>query len=670
MQAVRIKNQTMSTIIRHIAAASAATVLLGLQVRAQSLVYVADSTATVGQTARADTSSAARPDVRNIPADTSAAALPVALGARADSSAAVQAVRQGALSDASAAVSAPGVPVYNTAADFQNPPVSFEALLASADSLRLCLDFAAAVAKYTEALEAGTDTLAITKAQEGLVQARNGQNMMSYCSHPVVVAHQEVPLRDFFLFYPLRDRSWRATPNPLDPSSDALASAIYIPDSTKTVYYSSPDGDGIRNLYRTRHENGQWAVPQLINENLTSSSDEIYPMLSQDGKTLYFASKGLYGMGGYDLYMSRWNKDTKDWDTPINMGFPYSSPYDDFLFTNTEDGRYTIFASNRDCRPDSVCIYVLEYDAMPVRKGVRSVEELRAVVALEPEKDLSRMDNSATIEKESEQSSRNTSRYMQKMEEVSGLRDTIYRFNRSLDELRSALMTVPAEEQKAYISDIQERELALPQMQKRLNSAVKELQDIEMEFLTSGVAIDPDRLSERSDKEVVGASSSYTFVKNSMGSPVTMAVARPEPVFDYSFRILPEGQFAEDQSLPSGIIYQIQFASGSNRVSVRELKGLSPVFMKMRTSLVYTYSAGVFRSYADVLSQLNRVKGLGFRDAFITAYKDGLPVPVEAARAQENSAAKGYHDSHDGRGVSDGFSKSARALSSQGSLSK
>ncbi|MCQ2139398.1 MAG: hypothetical protein MJZ09_03390 [Bacteroidales bacterium] len=542
-------------------------------------------------------------------------------------------------------------------------PKSFRELLSEADSLRLSYDFASAMSTYWKALDATTDTLSRMKAMDGLSMAQNGQNMMGYCSRPVVVAHQTVPLRDFFLFYPLKDRSWRPTPNDLDPSSgDDFARAIYIPDSTKTVYYSSPDKDGIRNIYRTRKAGAEWELPELINETLTSSSDEIYPMLSQDGKTLYFASKGLYGMGGYDLYMSRWNKETEDWDTPINMGFPYSSPYDDFLFTNTDDGRYTIFASNRDCPADSVCIYVLEYDAMPVRKGVQSVEELRSVVALEPENDPSRMDNSATIEPEA--SSMNTSRYMEKMEEVSSLRDTIYRFNRALDELRAGLASVPAEEQKAYIADIQERELSLPKMQKMLNAAVKELQDIEMEFLTSGVAIDPSKLSDRSDKEVVGASSSYTFVKNSMGERISMAIAQPEPEFDYSFKILPEGQYAEDNTLPSGIVYQIQFASGANKMSIRELKGLSPVFIKMKSSLVYSYSVGVFRTYADVLSNLNKVKSLGFKDAFIAAYKDGVSISVNAARAQEGKATRRYHED------ADDFSKSARAISGAATLTK
>jgi Tol biopolymer transport system component len=47
-----------------------------------------------------------------------------------------------------------------------------------------------------------------------------------------------------------------------------------------------------------------WSVPRKVEELSTAKSDEIYPMLSPDGKTLYFSSDGLYGLGGYDIYRS------------------------------------------------------------------------------------------------------------------------------------------------------------------------------------------------------------------------------------------------------------------------------------------------------------------------------------------------------------------------------
>ena len=66
-----------------------------------------------------------------------------------------------------------------------------------------------------------------------------------------------------------------------------------------------------------------------------------------------------------------------------------------------------------------------------------------------------------------------------------------------------------------------------------------------------------------------------------------------------------------------------------------KLKGLSPVFETRTTNGRYTYRVGVFRTYADVLANLNAVKKVGFRNAFIVAFKDGKDIKVAQARALE-----------------------------------
>lgn len=508
-------------------------------------------------------------------------------------------------------------------------------LLAKADSARLAYDFPAAVGFCQRAMDA-MDSSSRSKAEELLILSQNGQNMMNYCSQPVVVAKQKFPLKDFFLFYPLKNRSWRPAPNQLDSlGGDNLSKAIYIPDGTKDIYYSAKDEDGIRNIYRTVLLDSVWSVPTLVNEQLTSSSDEIYPMLSADGKSLFFASKGLYGMGGYDLYVSRWNQETKDWDVPMNMGFPYSSPYDDFLYIDTEDGKYSIFASNRECGRDSVFIYVIEYDSMPVRKAISDVNELRKFSALAPTGDPSRIDNDSAVAGSNLQNA-GTQRYMDKMKEVRALRDSVFRFDRKLNEMRSALASVSEPERGKLSSAIAEQELKIPAMNDSLSKAVKQLQDIEMEFLAKGVVIDPGKFQAQADKVVVGASSGYTFSKNSFGPAFQMEIRKPKPKFDYSFKILPEGRFAESNVLPEGLLYQIKLFTISRKAGIPDLKGLSPVFEKMTPPQKYSYSVGVFKSYKDVLSKLNKVKKIGFRSAEIIAFHDGESISVSKARSMES----------------------------------
>lgn len=513
--------------------------------------------------------------------------------------------------------------------------VSPTRLMIKADSCRMAYNFAEAV-QYSESAVEALDSTASARAEEQLLMARNGLNMMSFCSQPTVVAKQTFPLKDFFLFYPLKDHSWRKTPNQLDSlGGDNLSRAIFIPDGSRDIYYSAKDEEGIRNIYATHLTDSLWSVPTLINEQMTSSSDEIYPMLSPDGQSLYFASKGLYGMGGYDLYVSNWNSETNDWDMPVNMGFPYSSPYDDFLFVNTEDGKYSIFASNRECGRDSVTIYVLEYDSMPVRKAVTDVDELRALASLNPARDHSRIDNDAAVPDEGQQNE-STKRYMDKMREVRALRDSVARFGKNLEKMRSGLAGASSEEKARLTAEISDKEMMLPTLNSALNAAVKELQNIEMDFLANGIVIDTRKLQAEADKEIVGASSGYTFSKNSYGPALHLDIMKPKPTFDYSFMILPEGRFAENNTLPEGIIYQIRIFTLGRKATVADLNGLSPVFERTTTSGRHAYSVGLFKSYKDVLSNLNKVKNRGFRDAQIDAFHNGQVINVRKARELES----------------------------------
>lgn len=544
---------------------------------------------------------------------------------------------------------------------------SAEELLRTADSLQREYRFAEAAALCGEALTAAEDSVVRQRAEDALLQAQNGRNMLGYCSRPVVVARQRFSLEDFFLYYPLEDGSWRTVPNQLDSlGGGRFSRAMYVPENASEIYYSSADEDGIHNLYRTRYRDTIWTAPELINENLTSSSDEIFPMLSPDGTALYFASKGLYGMGGYDLYVSRWNRETKDWETPVNLGFPYSSPADDFLFVNTADGKYSLFASNRECSRDSVYIYVLEYDGMPVRKALSDPAEVKALARLLPDNDPARLETVGAVGSDLE--GVDTRRYTEKMNQVRQLRDSIYVYGRAVDEARAKVAGASEEERKALAADILRREAEMAVLQDSLSMSVEELQEIEMDFLSSGVVIDPDLAQREADRKVVGAASGYAFSKKEKGETLHLNILRPEPKFDYSFMILPEGRFAKDNTLPEGLVYQIQLFTSATKATEKQLNGLSPVFYKMSPQLRYTYSVGVFRSYKDVLSNLNKVKRQGFRSAFIVAFQDGKSITVAKAREMEKTVRAEFRIRivpADGKSLNDNAILSIRTLTSK-----
>lgn len=498
--------------------------------------------------------------------------------------------------------------------------------------------YGSAIAELDDSLMTADDSLLKVRISDRYLMAENGVSMMDYVYDPVVVARHRFSVDDFFLYYPLADSSWRSVPCQLDSAGHRFSKAVFVLDDSDVLYWSAEDKAGIRNIYRSAYQDTVWSVPSLLNEDVTSASDEIYPMLSNDGTKLYFSSEGLYGVGGYDIYVSELDTQTGEWGVPVNMGFPYSSPYDDFLFADSIDGRYSVFASNRNTSKDSVWVYVLEYDDMPVRRAVADSQELSQISRLDPSVLI---DDVVSEVRTDIPENVDTRRYMMKMSEVRVLSDSIASLGTGIDEARVMLDQVTDEKQRSSLSErILDYEMLLPLLQDSLARASALLQDIEMEFLFSGVVIDPDKLLAEADREMVGQTAEYVFTRQNLGNVLSLKILEPEPEFDYSFKVLDEGQFAEDNTLPEGLVYQIQMFSTTTKAVVAKLKGLSPVFESRTSNGRYVYRVGLFRTYADVLANLNTVKKVGFRNAFIVSYDNGEEIPVSKARTLESERRK------------------------------
>lgn len=470
---------------------------------------------------------------------------------------------------------------------------------------------------------ADADTLRLLRENAG--DSQNALNMTDFCADPVVVARERFSRKDFFLFYPLKNQGWRLGPNALDLTESAFPT--YAPKGDRTVYFSTVDAAGVRNLYVSRDQDTLWSAPALMGEHLLSVGNEVFPMISADGKTLTFSSDGFHGMGGYDLYRSTWDDEAGTWGEPVNLGFPFSSPGDDFLMADSADGRYTLFASNRDCAADSVYIYVIERMDNPVRTPVRDPEALAHLCALHPLSDPARMDNGSAVS-EAAPSNDDTRLYMLKMGEARALRDSIYAYERVLDKLRTALSEDPGDGRTALTASILEKETALAPLRKELEETNRTIRRIEQSFLQRGVV----ETSERADREVVGARSSYTFTKNALGAKLRMKVAAAPQRSEETFKVAPVGRFAQSTALPEGIVYQIELFTSARHATLDEIRGLNPVYERLTSTLRYTYAVGQFRTFSEALGHLNEVRILGFPDARIVAYFDGKPVPVSDAR--------------------------------------
>ena len=193
-----------------------------------------------------------------------------------------------------------------------------DSLVRAGEELHRQYRFEEAVDIYEQAKELIGENPADSALMEDILSkqilSENGLSMSAYAYVPKVISRRKFSKDDFFLYYPLEDRSWRKVPNQLDSIPDGLSHALYAPEDADTIYYSAKDDYGLRSIYITERKDTLWTWPQMLNDYLVSSSDEVYPLLSSDGKSLYFSSRGLYGVGGFDIYVSRWDEDAKDYD--------------------------------------------------------------------------------------------------------------------------------------------------------------------------------------------------------------------------------------------------------------------------------------------------------------------------------------------------------------------
>jgi len=122
-----------------------------------------------------------------------------------------------------------------------------------------------------------------------------------------------------------------------------------MPGSIEKAVSSAENPDGTilsKDLYSVSYSKrgNAWGDPVNLGPSINTDGDEAFPFVHDDG-TLYFASNGRCGMGGYDIYFAKGQ--AVDWSDPINMKAPINSGGDDFAIIVSKDKETGFFSSNR-----------------------------------------------------------------------------------------------------------------------------------------------------------------------------------------------------------------------------------------------------------------------------------------------------------------------------------
>ena len=206
-----------------------------------------------------------------------------------------------------------------------------------------------------------------------LGQARNLLRMQKKTEEVQVIDSIVVDKNKFLNAYSLSEESGTIMRyNDFFKTETNVASVVYTNQKGDRIFYARPSENGSYSLYSQSKLLDAWGDEKaLLPDNV---KDNNFPFVLSDGLTIYFASKGYESIGGYDIFISRYNTSTNSYLTPEQMGMPFNSPANDYMMVIDDTKGLGWFVSDRNQPEGYVCVYLFIPD--PSRKRIEDVEDI------------------------------------------------------------------------------------------------------------------------------------------------------------------------------------------------------------------------------------------------------------------------------------------------------
>lgn len=137
-------------------------------------------------------------------------------------------------------------------------------------------------------------------------------------------------------------------------NSAAWESQPSLSSDGRTLFFVSDRRGGIGNkdIYVSyKLENGKWTKAENLGTNINTPYDEISPFIHVNGRTLFIASSGKPGFGGFDIYRSDYENGA--WTATENFGSPVNNHEDQFSLFITRDGMRGFYSHEDNFKTNS-----------------------------------------------------------------------------------------------------------------------------------------------------------------------------------------------------------------------------------------------------------------------------------------------------------------------------
>ena len=548
---------------------------------------------------------------------------------------------------------------------------SLQVVINKGDSLRKNYQFEEAKQLYLQALDQISDSLLRIGTELKILQCENGNSLLQYAVLPEIQGRALVE----------KPQAWRYI-EPVGtaafwslPETDSLPAAPDYPvfvSSKAMIFTGRESANANLDLYISQKLNDTlWSYPELMDVGINSPGNECYPVLSADGQSLFFASDGHYGMGGFDLYVSYYDNESQTWSPAQNMGFPFSSPENDWAFGLSPDGNHAFFLSDRDAAQDKLWIYKVSYEIHPFRQDISDHENIALLAQLNPDREAL-AEGPRPIEEAQEAFTQEAlADYSSLVQQARKAREAVTEQEKKLAKSRELYIQLSQQDDKMVLGKkIADEEIILIELQEQFRRAGQALQAAETSFLKDGILL--PLLPKESPQDPVQNQDIQNFVPRMTALGQLKALFAPpifrEPPVNLVFREDAVSEIIPEESLPLHLFYRIQLSVSVNPAKASAFKGFSPIFeMKMKNGR-YLYAAGQFDRYEDANKALAQVQRKGLKSAILIAYDEGKSLTIAQARKKEQAGPQvvyrvslGFH----AQGVPEALLEAVRSLSTK-----
>lgn len=225
------------------------------------------------------------------------------------------------------------------------------------DSLR----YVESIENYEKFIEVGTDEERLSAAEAQLVKVKELFRMMK-STEQVCFIDSLVVDKDKFLsaYHAGKDVGRLVAADTYFDNKAFEGRTVFVTERGTDLFYSDSlvvDSIGLLKIFSASKNGNDWSSPLPLKGFDTQGNDN-YPFMSADGATFYFASDGDGSIGGYDIFITRYDSETRRFLKPTNVGMPFNSEANDYMMVINEIANLGWFATDRRMPEGKVCIYV------------------------------------------------------------------------------------------------------------------------------------------------------------------------------------------------------------------------------------------------------------------------------------------------------------------------